>query len=108
MYGWYRSDVWFLEVLGKVGCVAVVLKGLFVLQSFTRTNFAKHLQENAHPFDTIQKTMQILEYHKKGAHLNTLERFHIHTEHKANNHLNDKHTVFPNAIFDTLLKNHQP
>jgi len=61
-----------------------------------------------HPFRTIQKTTQILEYHKKGAHLNTLERFHIHTEHKANNHLNDEHTIFPNAIFDTLLKNNQP
>jgi len=43
-------------------------------------------------------------YQKKGAHLNTLERFHIHTESAANNHLNDNHTIFPNAIFDTLAK----
>jgi len=40
--------------------------------------------------------------------LNTIERFHIHVEFTANNHLNDEHTVFPNAIFDTLLKTYQP
>jgi len=38
--------------------------------------------------------------------LNTLERFHIHTEFTANNHLNENQTVFPNTIFDTLIKTH--
>jgi hypothetical protein len=48
-------------------------------------------------------------YHnKKGAHLNTLERFYIHAESATNNHLNDSHTIFPNNIFDTLLKTYQP
>jgi hypothetical protein len=71
------------------------------------SNYAKHLLDHAHPFGTIQNTMQILEFHRKGAHLNTLERFHIHAEHKINNHLNDEHTIVPNAIFYTLWKNHQ-
>jgi hypothetical protein len=43
--------------------------------------------------------MQILEYYKKGAHLNTLERFRIRIEHKANNHLNDEHRIFPQCNF---------
>jgi hypothetical protein len=55
----------------------------------------------------MKKTMKILEFHRKVAHLNTLERFHIHAEHKTNNHLNDENTIFPNAIFDTLLRNDQ-
>jgi hypothetical protein len=50
--------------------------------------------------------MQILRHHKKGPHLNTLERFYIHAEHTSNNHLNDNHTIFPNKIFETLLKDH--
>jgi len=50
--------------------------------------------------------MQILHYHAKGAHLNTLEKFHIHTEFAANNHLNENLTVYQNAIFDTLAKTH--
>ena len=33
--------------------------------------------------------MQLVHCHRKGAHLNTIERFHIHTEFVANNHLND-------------------
>jgi len=48
--------------------------------------------------------MELLHYHRKGAHLNTLERFHIHTEAAKNNHLNEGHTIHPNAISDTLLK----
>jgi hypothetical protein len=35
-------------------------------------------------------------------------RYHIHAKFAANNHLNDDHTIFPNKIFDTLLKTHQP
>jgi len=67
------------------------------------SNFAKHLTEG-HSFGPIHSIMQVLHYNRKGAHLNTLERFHIHTEPAASNHLNDNHTIFPNAIFDTLAK----
>jgi hypothetical protein len=38
----------------------------------------------------------------------TIERFYIYAEHLDNNHLNDDHTIFPNTIFETLLKPHQP
>ena len=70
------------------------------------SKFAQHLIERAHSFCTIHNTMQVLQYHKKGAHLNTIERYYIHAEYAAN-HLNDSHTVFPNAVFDTILKTHQ-
>ena len=63
--------------------------------------------EQAHSFDTIHKTMEILQYQKKGAHLNTVERFYFHAEYTANNHLNDSQNIFPNAIFNTLLATHQ-
>ena len=71
------------------------------------SSFAKHLDKEAHSFGHKHDIMQILEYHRKGAHLNRLERFHIHTEAAKNNHLNEGHTVYPNAIFDTLLKTHR-
>jgi hypothetical protein len=50
--------------------------------------------------------MQILRHHRKGPHLNTLERFHIYAEYITNNHINDNQTIFPNKIFDVLLKDH--
>jgi len=72
------------------------------------SSFAQHLNEYAYLFGTINNTMQILQYHKKGAHLNTLEWYYIHAGYASNNHLNDSNTIFPNAIFDTLLQTHHP
>ena len=51
--------------------------------------------------------MQILQVQKKGLHLNTLERFHIHREAAANNHLNDVLTISANTIFDTIFNDFQ-
>ena len=68
------------------------------------SNYAKHILEQSHSFGPIQDTMQILQYHNKGHHLNTIERFHIYTEFIKDNHLNDDHNISPNRIFDTLLK----
>ena len=71
-------------------------------------NFAHHHHDNAHFFRSIDNIMQVLHHHKKEAHLNTIERFHIHIEHTAGKHLNDDHTIFPNRIFDTLIKPSTP
>jgi hypothetical protein len=72
------------------------------------SNFARHLYEEAHSFGPIENIMQVLHYHRKGAHLNTIEKFYIHAEFTANNHLNDNQTIFLNTIFDTLLNTHRP
>jgi len=48
--------------------------------------------------------MQVLQVQKKGTHLNTIERFHIHKEAAQNNHLNDDHTITANRIFHTILQ----
>jgi len=48
--------------------------------------------------------MQILQYHKKGTHLNNIERFFIYTEYSINNHLNDDPNINPNKIFEAILK----
>jgi hypothetical protein len=61
-----------------------------------------HNNEHVHSLDTIENTIQILH------HLNTIERYYIHAEHTANSHLNDDHTMFPNKIFDSLLKTYRP
>ena len=55
---------------------------------------AQHLVEQAHSFGTIHNTMQVLHYQKKSAHLNRVERYYIHVEFTASNHLNNR-TSFP-------------
>jgi len=57
-----------------------------------------------HSFGNIHNIMQMIQLQKKGIHLNTIERFHIHKEAATNNHLNDDHTVSANRIFATILK----
>jgi len=52
--------------------------------------------------------MQILQYHEKGTHLNTTERYYTYAEFSKKSHLNDEHTIFPNKIFEALLKPHKP
>jgi len=74
----------------------------------TTSNFAQHLIKEAHSFGPMNKVMEIVNCHKKGAHLNTIEKSHIHTESVKNNHLNDPQTIHPNAIFDTLIKIDRP
>jgi hypothetical protein len=83
-----------------------------VFQSNSHTSkFAQHLTEQVRSFDTIHNTMQVLQYQKKGAHLNTIEWFYIYTECATKNHLNDSQTIFPNTIWHSLkappaIKNH--
>jgi hypothetical protein len=43
-------------------------------------------------------------YQTKGTHLNTIERFYIHKEALPDSQLNDKHNIFPQMIFDTIIK----
>ena len=71
------------------------------------SNFAKHLTEATHSFGPMNEIMEIVQYHRKSSHLNTIEKFHIHTEFAKNNHLNDPQTILPNAIFDSLIKTRQ-
>jgi hypothetical protein len=71
-------------------------------------SFAKNLNNSAHSFGPMVDIMHILQHHKKGPYLNTIERFHIRTESLTNNHLNDDHTIFPNPIFDILSRSNQP
>jgi len=79
-------------------------KRLFRNNSHT-SNFTQHLIKNMHSFGNIHDIMHILHIHNKGHHLNTLEQFHIHIEAASNNHLNDDHTISPNGIFDSIIKN---
>ena len=67
------------------------------------SKFAKHLNDHLHAFGPIKDVTQVVQFHKKGPPLNTIEQFHIHKEAASHNHLNDEHTITPNRLFDTIL-----
>ena len=80
-------------------------------RSFIHNNhtskYAQHLIEHSHSLGNMQDIMHILHFQKKGTHLDTMERFHIHRQATSNNHLNDDHTLSANKIFDTILNDLQ-
>ena len=49
------------------------------------SNYAKHIVEQSHSFGPIHNTMQILQYHDKGTHLNTT---HIEISSSTRRHAN--------------------
>jgi hypothetical protein len=51
--------------------------------------------------------MQILHHKKNGPRLNTLGWFYNHKEADSGDQLNDNQTIFPNWIYDAILKNQQ-
>ena len=71
------------------------------------SKYAQHLIEHGHAFGNIHNTMEVLQFQKKGTHLNTIERFHIYKETIQNNHLNDEYTTTANKIFDTIVQHLQ-
>jgi hypothetical protein len=51
----------------------------------------------------MENIMDVLHVTGKGK-MNTMEKYYIHRETKQNNQINDKFTVQPNAIFETLVQ----
>jgi hypothetical protein len=56
-----------------------------------------------HTSGSIENTMQILNYQRKGPHLNIVEWFYNHKEASSYNQLNEEQTIFPNKTFDSIL-----
>jgi len=48
--------------------------------------------------------MDIIHITSKGKMMDTIEKYYIYRETKLNNQINDKLTVQPNIIFETLLR----
>jgi hypothetical protein len=68
-----------------------------------KSNFTKHLIENKHSLNSMENTMEIIHTTSKGRLLNVIEKFYIYKETKNNSQINDRHTVTPIVIFDTVL-----
>jgi hypothetical protein len=68
-----------------------------------KSKFAQHLLNSGHSIGPIDDIMGIIYTTNKGRLMDTIERFYIHKETHMYNQINDKNTVKPNFIFDTLI-----
>jgi hypothetical protein len=57
--------------------------------NYQSSKYALHLLEHSHTLGNMQDVMRVLQFQKKGIHLDAIERFHIHRQAAKNNHLND-------------------
>ena len=65
---------------------------------------AKPLIENKHSIGPMDNIMEILHTTSKGRMMDTLERFYIFWETKIHNQINDRLTIKPNIIFETIAQ----
>jgi hypothetical protein len=54
----------------------------------------------------MDEIMEVLHVVEKGKLMDTLEQFHLYKETKLENQINDKNTIMPNILFDTIIQKH--
>jgi len=69
-----------------------------------KSRFAAHLLGNKHSIGPMENIMETLDTTGKGRMMDTLERFYIFRETKINNQINDRLTIKPNIIFETIVQ----
>jgi hypothetical protein len=68
----------------------------------SNSGYSSHILNTGHADGTITDTVDIVKTHKKGKHLNTLEKYHIYRISKSNLHMNDTNIDTHNPVFKTL------
>ena len=69
-----------------------------------KSRFAAHLLENKHFIGPVDNIMETLHTTGKGRMMDTLEKFYIFRETKINKQINDKLTIKPNIILETVVQ----
>ena len=72
------------------------------------SKFTQHLLDYNHSFGRIDTVMDILRVIKKGAVMDTLERYHIYRVTSLGTQINDRNTASHNTLFDTLIQREVP
>jgi hypothetical protein len=66
------------------------------------SKYAQHILETGHSYNTMENTLNILQFEKKSQKMNSLEQYYIYRLTKENLQLNDTHTNKYNPIFQVI------
>jgi hypothetical protein len=69
-----------------------------------KSKFAQHLLDSQHSIGKMENIMDIMHIMNKGKMMDTVEKYYIYKETKINNQINDRLTIQPNIIFDTIVQ----
>jgi hypothetical protein len=64
--------------------------------------YSNHILNTGHKYGTITDAMDIIRTHRKGKHLNTLEKYYIYKVRRDNLQINDTNTDTQNPVFKAL------
>jgi hypothetical protein len=68
----------------------------------SNSGYSNHILNTGHKYGKTTDTMDIIRTHRKGKHLNTLEKYHIYKISRDNIQRNDTNTDTHNPIFKAL------
>jgi hypothetical protein len=68
-----------------------------------KSKLAQNLIDNKHSISPTENIMDIIHTTIKGKMLNTMEKYYIYKETRINIQINDKCTVKPDVVFETLI-----
>jgi hypothetical protein len=66
------------------------------------SGYPNHILNTGHAYGSITDTMRAIRTERKGKHLNTLEKYHIHKISKERLHMNDTYNETNNPILEPL------
>jgi hypothetical protein len=68
----------------------------------SNSGYSNHILNTGQKYGTIADTMGIIKTHRKGKHLNILEKYHMYKTRRDNLQMNDTNTDTHNPIFKAL------
>jgi hypothetical protein len=75
---------------------------LAIKNNNSHSGYSNYIRNPGHKYGPITDTMNIIKTHKKGKHMNTLEKYHIHKLYANNLHMNDSAIEPNNSTFKIL------
>jgi hypothetical protein len=70
--------------------------------AIAKSGYSNHILNTGNKYGTITDTMDIIKTHRKGKHLNTLEKYYIYKVSRDNLQMNDTNTDTHKPIFKAL------
>jgi hypothetical protein len=70
----------------------------------TTSKYAQHILETGHTYDTLENTLNILQFEKKSRKMNSLQQYYIYRITNENLQLNDTYTNNHNPIFALIAE----
>jgi hypothetical protein len=84
-----------LKFIGQTGRTLNIRykEHIHAIRNNSNSGYSNHILNTGNTYITVTDTMDVMRTGRKGIHLNTLEKYHIHKISRDNLNMNDKHHI---------------